>query len=122
MGFFDDVFGDPNKQFKKDIERWKKEDEAWMAEIRKDDERWRRAGGDPELYDAMKACEDAEAKARKDFEAMERHRKRNFEGGGGFSRFVEGVARAQDRAYARAMDRDADRIVRELEREGRKYD
>ncbi len=117
MGFFDDVFGDPDKQFKKDIERWKKEDEAWMAEIREDDRRWQRAGGDPELYDAMKSYEQTVSETKKSFEAMERHRKQNFGGGGGFD--VDGF---MNRAYRRAMDRDADRRVRELEREGRKYD
>ena len=118
MGFFDEVFGDPEKQFKKDIERWKKEDEAWMNEIREDDRRWQRAGGDPELYDAMKSYEDTVKEAKKSFEAMERHRKQNFDGGG----LLDTIGRIQNRAYSRAMDRDADRLVRELEREGRKYD
>ena len=116
MGFFDDVFGDPDKQFKKQVEQWKKEDEAWMAEIREDDRRWQRAGGDPELYDAMKSYEDTVKEAKKSFESMERHRKQNFNGGG-FD-----IGGFMNRAYSRAMDRDADRRVRELEREGRKYD
>ena len=118
MGFFDEVFGDPEKQFKKDVERWKKEDEAFMAEIREDDRRWQRAGGDPELYDAMKSYEDTVKEAKKSFEAMERHRKRNFDGG----RLMDTIGRIQNRAYNRAMDRDADRIVRELERAGNRYD
>lgn len=122
MGFFDEVFGDPEKQFKKEVERWKKEDEAWMAEIREDDRRWQRAGGDPELYDAMKSYEDTVKEAKKSFDAMERHRKSMFSGGGGFDGLMDGLQRMQNRAYSRAMDNDADRRVRELEREGRKYD
>ena len=89
---------------------------AWMAEIREDDRRWQLAGGDPELYDAIKSYEQTVSETKKSFEAMERHRKQNFSGGG-FD--VDGFI---NRAYSRAMDRDADRIVRELEREGRKYD
>ena len=116
MGFFDEVFGDPEKQFKKDVERWKREDEAWMAEIREDDRRWQRAGGDPELYNAMKAYDDTVAETKKSFAAMERHRKQNFDGGG-----ID-IGGLVNRAYSRAMDRDADRRVRELERAASRYD
>ncbi len=125
MGFFDDIFGDPEKQLKKDMERWKKEDEAFMAEIREDDRLWQQAGGDPELYDELKALqrerkayEKTVAEAKRTFDGIERHRQSHFSGGGG----GDFVGRLVNRAYNNAMDRDADRIVRELEREGRKYD
>lgn len=122
MGFFDDVFGDPDKQFKKEVERWKKEDEAFMAEIREDDRLWQKAGGDPILYDELKALQRVKKSYdetvdnfKRTTDGIERHRKSTFSGNGGFDRLM-------NRAYNRAMDNDADRIVRELEREGRKYD
>lgn len=121
MGFFDEVFGDPDKQFKKEVERWKKEDEAFMAEIREDDRLWQKAGGDPILYDELKALQRVKKsydETVNDFkrttDGIERHRK-SMSDNGGFDRLM-------NRAYSRAMDRDADRRVRELEREGRKYD
>ena len=123
MGFFDDVFGDPDKQFKKEVERWKKEDEAFMAEIREDDRLWQKAGGDPILYDELKTLQRVKKsydETVNDFkrttDGIERHRK-SMSGNDGFD-----IGGFMNRAYSRAMDRDADRRVRELERAGRKYD
>ena len=125
MGFFDDVFGDPKKEMKKNIERWKKEDELFMEEVRKDDRRWRMAGGDPDLYDELKRTEEAEENFRKSMQDLEKRRKNDMASlamSDKFGSFASGLQDFANRSYRRAMDRDADRLVRELEDESRRYD
>ena len=125
MGFFDDVFGDPKKEMKKNIERWKKEDELFMEEVRKDDRRWRMAGGDPDLYDELKRTEEAEENFRKSMQDLEKRRKNDMASlamSDKFGSFANGFQDFANRSARRAMDRDADRLVRELEDESRRYD
>ena len=125
MGFFDDIFGDPVKQHQKEIERWKEEDRRFMEEVRRDDRRWRQAGGDPELYDEIKKTEEMEEEFRQSMRNLDRRRKSDMAAlamSDKLGSFANSARNFADRQYSRAMKRDADKLVRDLEEESRRYD